>query len=40
MIPLSILDLTPFPEGSYAGQALHNSFDLAHHVYALVYFHY
>jgi len=29
MIPLSILDLSPVPEGSDAGQALRNSLDLA-----------
>jgi luciferase family oxidoreductase group 1 len=37
MIPLSILDLSPVPEGSNAGQALRNSMDLARHVEALGY---
>ena len=37
MIPLSVLDLAPVPEGSHAGQALRNSFDLARHVEALGY---
>jgi luciferase family oxidoreductase group 1 len=32
MIPLSVLDLSPVPEGSNAGQALRNSMDLAGHV--------
>ena len=32
MIPLSILDLSPIPEGSDAGVALRNSLDLARHV--------
>ncbi len=32
MIPLSVLDLSPVPEGSDAGQALRNSLDLARHV--------
>ena len=31
MIPLSILDLSPVPEGSHAGQALRNTRDLAQH---------
>ena len=35
MIPLSVLDLSPVPEGSDAGQALRNSIDLARHVEAL-----
>src|SRR3984957_4934310 len=35
MIPLSVLDLAPVPEGSDAGQALRNSLDLARHVEAL-----
>ena len=35
MIPLSVLDLSPVPEGSDAGQALRNSLDLARHVEAL-----
>jgi len=37
MIPLSVLDLSPVPEGSDAGQALRNSVDLARHVEALGY---
>lgn len=37
MIPLSVLDLSPVPEGSDAGQALRNSADLARHVEALGY---
>ncbi|RYJ01112.1 MAG: LLM class flavin-dependent oxidoreductase [Acetobacteraceae bacterium] len=37
MIPLSILDLSPIPEGSDAGQALRNSADLARHAEALGY---
>src|SRR6195952_5607695 len=37
MIPLSILDLAPVPEGSNAGQALGNSIALARHVEALAY---
>jgi luciferase family oxidoreductase group 1 len=37
MIPLSVLDLSPVPEGSTAGQALRNSIDLAGHVEALGY---
>ena len=32
MIPMSVLDLAPVPEGSTAGQALRNSADLARHV--------
>ena len=35
MIPLSVLDLAPIPEGSDAGAALRNSLDLARHVEAL-----
>ena len=35
MVPLSILDLSPVPEGSDAGQALRNSLDLARHAEAL-----
>ena len=35
MIPLSVLDLSPVPEGSNTGQALRNSIDLARHVEAL-----
>ncbi len=37
MIPLSVLDLSPVPEGSSAGQALRNSADLARHAEALEY---
>ena len=37
MVPLSILDLSPVPEGSNAGQALRNSMDLARHAEALGY---
>ncbi len=37
MIPLSILDLSPIPEGADAGQALRNSADLARHAEALGY---
>ena len=37
MIPLSILDLAPIPEGSDAGQALRNSADLAQHAERLGY---
>ena len=32
MIPLSVLDLSPIPEGSDAGLALRHSRDLARHV--------
>ncbi|MSO65553.1 MAG: LLM class flavin-dependent oxidoreductase [Alphaproteobacteria bacterium] len=35
MTTLSVLDLSPVPEGSDAGQALRNSLDLARHVEAL-----
>ena len=35
MTPLSVLDLSPIPEGSTAGQALRNSADLAGHAEAL-----
>src|ERR1700722_6494781 len=35
MVPLSVLDLSPIAEGSDAGQALHNSLDLARRVEAL-----
>jgi luciferase family oxidoreductase group 1 len=35
MIPLSVLDLSPVPEGSTTGQALRNSIDLARHVETL-----
>ncbi len=37
MIPISVLDLSPVPEGSSAGQALRNSADLARHAEALGY---
>jgi len=37
MVPLSILDLSPVPEGSDAGQALRNSIDLARHAEDLGY---
>jgi len=37
MIPLSVLDLAPIPEGSDAGQALRNALDLARHAEALGY---
>jgi luciferase family oxidoreductase group 1 len=37
MIPLSVLDLSPVPEGSTAGQALRNSMDLARHAERLGY---
>ncbi|WP_338665826.1 LLM class flavin-dependent oxidoreductase [Pararoseomonas sp. SCSIO 73927] len=37
MIPLSVLDLSPIPEGSDAGQALRNSAELARHAEALGY---
>jgi len=37
MVPLSILDLSPIPEGSTAGQALRNSMDLARHAETLGY---
>ena len=37
MIPLSVLDLSPIPEGATAGQALRNSIDLARHAEALGY---
>ena len=37
MTPLSILDLSPIPEGGTAGQALRNSIDLARHAEALGY---
>ena len=37
MIPISILDLSPIPEGSDAGVALRNSADLARHVEKLGY---
>src|SRR5215207_4591619 len=36
-VPLSVLDLSPVPEGSHAGQALRNSLDLAQHAEALGY---
>lgn len=37
MIPLSVLDLSPVPEGSNPGQALRNSLDLARHAETLGY---
>ncbi len=37
MVALSVLDLSPIPEGSNAGQALRHSRDLARHVDALGY---
>lgn len=37
MIPISVLDLSPVPEGSDAGQALRNSLDLARHAEAFGY---
>ena len=37
MIPLSVLDLSPIPEGSDAGTALRNSLALAQHLEALGY---
>jgi luciferase family oxidoreductase group 1 len=37
MIPFSVLDLSPIPEGSDAGQALRNSADLARHAEDLGY---
>ena len=37
MVPLSVLDLSPVPEGGDAGQALRNSLDLARHAEALGY---
>jgi luciferase family oxidoreductase group 1 len=37
MIPISVLDLAPVPEGSDAGQALRNSRDLAGHAERLGY---
>ena len=37
MIPLSVLDLSPLPRVSDAGQVLRNSLDLARHVEALGY---
>jgi luciferase family oxidoreductase group 1 len=37
MVPLSLLDLSPIPEGSDAGQALRNSLDIARHAEALGY---
>ena len=40
MIPLSVLDLAPVPEGSTPGQALYNSRDLAQHAEALGYHRY
>ncbi|WP_206929348.1 LLM class flavin-dependent oxidoreductase [Roseococcus thiosulfatophilus] len=40
MIPLSVLDLAPVPEGSDPGQALHNALDLARHAEAAGYHRY
>ncbi len=40
MIALSVLDLSPVPEGSDAGQALRNSLDLARHTEGLGYVRY
>lgn len=37
MVPLSVLDLSPVPEGSDAGAALRNSVDLARHAERLGY---
>ncbi|MBN8900759.1 MAG: MsnO8 family LLM class oxidoreductase, partial [Rhodospirillales bacterium] len=37
MIPLSVLDLAPVPEGAEAGDALRNAADLARHAEALGY---
>ncbi len=37
MIPLSVLDLSPVPEGSTPGQALRNSIDLARHAESFGY---
>ncbi|MEA2739638.1 MAG: hypothetical protein QOH05_2945 [Acetobacteraceae bacterium] len=37
MIPLSVLDLSPVPEGSTTGEALRHSIDLARHTEALGY---
>ena len=37
MVPLSVLDLAPVPEGGDAGQALRNALDLAQHAEALGY---
>ena len=37
MIPFSILDLSPIPQGATAADALHNSLDLAQHAEALGY---
>jgi luciferase family oxidoreductase group 1 len=37
MIPLSVLDLSPVPEGSLPAQALRNTLDLARHAEALGY---
>ncbi|WP_354699948.1 hypothetical protein DSM112329_00205 [Paraconexibacter sp. AEG42_29] len=37
MTAISVLDLTPVPEGSTESQALHNTIDLARHVDALGY---
>ncbi len=37
MVPFSVLDLSPIPEGATAADALRNSLDLAHHAEALGY---
>ena len=37
MTPLSVLDLSPVPEGKTAGQSLENTRDLARHAEALGY---
>src|SRR6476469_6772974 len=37
MLPLSVLDLSPIPEGSDAGRSLRNSADLARHTERLGY---
>ncbi|RCS24549.1 LLM class flavin-dependent oxidoreductase [Phyllobacterium salinisoli] len=37
MIPLSVLDLSPVPQGSHVGQSLRNSLDLARHAERLGY---
>lgn len=40
MLPISVLDLAPVPEGSDTGDALHNAADLARHAEALGYHRY
>jgi luciferase family oxidoreductase group 1 len=37
MVPFSVLDLSPIPEGATAADALHNTLDLARHAEALGY---